>query len=119
MCTKKWWWSLFLWGINVTIQNAWLLFRTSHSRWSLHEFRWYVVRFLLKINGTARYNQDAAVPKRGISKELRLSEQQHLTDDDSLKKVHRWKVCNLKTQVICTTCEVHLHVKCFAANHTS
>ena len=34
----------------------------------------------------ARYNQDAAVPKRTIPKKLRLSEQQHLVDDDPLKK---------------------------------
>ena len=118
MCTKKWWWSVFM-GNKCHNTKCLAVVSSSHSRWSLHEFRWYVVRFLLKINGTARYNQDAAVPKRGISKELRLSEQQHLTDDDSLKKVHRCKVCNLKTQVICTTCEVHLQVKCFAANHTS
>ena len=119
MRTKKWWWPLFLWGIDVTTQNAWLLFRPSHPRWSLLEFRRYVVRCLLKTNSTARYNQVAAVPKRGIAKELRLSEQQHLVDNDPLKKASCCKVCNLKTQMICTTCKVHLHVKCFATYHTS
>ena len=72
--TKKWWWPLFSWGIDVTIQNAWLLFRASHPRWSLLEFRRYVVKCLLEINGRARYNQDAAIPKRDILKELILSE---------------------------------------------
>ena len=72
--TKKWWWHLFSWGIDVTIQNAWLLFRASHPRWSLLEFRRYVVKCLLEIYGRARYNQDAAIPKRDILKELRLSE---------------------------------------------
>ena len=33
--TKKWWWPLFSWRIDVTIQNGWLLFRSSHPRWSL------------------------------------------------------------------------------------
>ena len=89
--TKKWWWPLFSWGIDVTIQNAWLLFRASHPRWSLLEFRRYVVRCLLEINGRARYNQDVAIPKWDIPKELRLSEQRHLVDDDPCK------VCNLKT----------------------
>ncbi|KAI5692406.1 hypothetical protein M8J76_004694 [Diaphorina citri] len=27
--SKKWWWPLFLWGIDVSIQNAWLLHRKS------------------------------------------------------------------------------------------
>ena len=73
--TKKWQWPLFSWGIDVTIQNAWLLFRASHPRWSLLEFRRYIVRCLLEINGRARYNQDVAIPKKDIPKELRLSEQ--------------------------------------------
>ena len=84
--TKKWQWPLFSWGIDVTIQNAWLLFRASHPRWSLLEFRRYVVRCLLEINGRARYTQDVPIPKRGIPKELRLSEKQHLVYDDPLKK---------------------------------
>ena len=44
ICTKQWWWPLFSWAIDVTTQNAWLLFRASHPRWSLLEFRRYVVR---------------------------------------------------------------------------
>ena len=112
--TKKWWWPLFSWGMDVTIQNAWLLFRASHPRWSLLEFRWYIFRCLLEING-----QVVAIPKRDIPKELRLSEQQHLVDDDSLKKARHCKVCNLKTQVICTTFKVQLDVKCFSTYHTS
>ena len=57
------------------------MFHASHLRWSLLEFRRYVVRCLLEINGTARYNQDVAIPKRDIPKELRLSEQRDLVDD--------------------------------------
>ena len=117
--TKKWWCPLFLWGIDVTIQSAWLLFRASHPRRSLLEFRRYVVRCLLEINGSVRYNQGEAIPKRDIPKELRLSEQRHLVDDDPLRKAHHCKVCNLKTQVICTTCKVHLGVKSFSFYHTS
>ena len=83
------------------------------------EFRQYIARCLLEINGKVRYNQVVAIPKRDIPKELRLSEQQHLVDDDSLKKARHCKVCNLKTQVICTTCKVHLDVKCFSTYHTS
>ena len=119
MRTKKWWRPLFSWGIDVTIQNAWLLFRASHPSWSLLEFRRYVARCMHEINGTARYNRDAAIPKRGIPKELIMSDQQHLVDDDPLKKASCCKVCNIKTQAICTTCKVHLHVECFATYHTS
>ena len=72
--TKKWWWPLFSWRIDVTMQNVWLLLRASHPRWSLLEFRRYVFSCLLEINGRACYNQDVAIPKRDIPKEFRLSE---------------------------------------------
>ena len=85
MRTRKWCWSLFSWGIDVTMQNAWLLFSASHPSWSLLEFRRHVAWCLLEINGTVRNNQDATISKRSIPKELRLSEQQ-LVDDDPLKK---------------------------------
>ena len=64
--TKKWWCPLFSRGIDVTIQNAWLFFCASHPRWSLLEFRRYVVWCPLEINGRARYNQGAAIPERDI-----------------------------------------------------
>ena len=117
--TKKWWWPLFSWRTDVAIQNVWMLFRENHRRWSLLEFRRYTVRCLLEINGRARYNQDVAIPKRDISKELRLSDKRHLVDDDPSKKACGCKICNLKTQIICTTCKVHLHLKCFSTYHTS
>ena len=64
MRTKKWRWPLFSWGIDVKIQNVWLLFRASHPRWSLLELRRHVVRCLLEINGRAQYNQDVAWPTK-------------------------------------------------------
>ena len=115
--TKKWWWPQFSWGIDVTIQNAWLLFHASNPRWSLLEFRRYIIRCLLEIR--ACYNQDVAILKRDILKELKLSEQRHLLDEDSLKKARRFKVSYLKIQVICTTCKVNLHVKPFSTYHPS
>ena len=93
----------------------WLLFRASHSRWSLLEFRRYVVRCLLEINGRARYNQDVAIPKWDIPKELRLSEQRHLVDDDSLKKAQSVQPKNPSDLY---NLKVHLHVKCFSTYHT-
>ena len=51
----------------------------------------------VEINGRSRYNHEVSIPKKDIPKELRLSEQRHLVDDDPLKKVRRCKVCNLKT----------------------
>ena len=98
--TKKWWWSLFSWRIDVTIQNAWLLLCASHRRWSLLEFSCYVVRCLLEINGRARYNQDVAIPKKDIPKELRLSEQ-------SLQPKNPSDLHNLQSPF---TCEMFLNL---------
>ena len=68
--TKKWWWPLFSWGIDVTKQNAWLLFRASHPRWSLLEFRRYVVKCLLEINGTAALQPRRSYSKKGHSERV-------------------------------------------------
>ena len=118
--TSRWWcWHLFPLGIDPTMQNPWLLVRAGYPRWSLLEFRWYVLRCLLEINCTQCYYQEVAVPKRGIPKEVKLSKQQHLIDNDPLKKLRHYKACNLKLQMICTTCKFHLHVKCFSTYDTS
>ena len=103
MRTKILSWPLFSWAIDVTIQNAWLLFRASYPNRSLLEFRRHLARCLVKVNGTARYNQDTAIIKRSISKDLRLSEQRYLVDNDLWKNASRCKAGNTKTQVICTT----------------
>ena len=57
------------------VQNVWLLLRVSRPSWSLLEFRRYIIRCLLEIQRTARYNQNAAIPKRSILRDLRPSEQ--------------------------------------------
>ena len=69
----------------------------------------------VEINGRSRYNQEVSIPKRDIPKELRLSEQRHLVDDDPLKKaqsVQRKNPSDLHNM------KVHLHVKCFSTYHT-
>ena len=77
---------------------------TSSTTWKVSEYRDFsgpyfrVFGLNIEIYG--------GIPKRSISRKLRLSEQQRLFDDDPLKKVHCYKVCNLKTQVISTTFKV-------------
>ena len=68
ICTKQWWWPLFSWAIDVTIQNAWLLFRASHPRWSLLEFRRYVVRCRNK--GQSALQPGSIYSKKGHSERV-------------------------------------------------
>ena len=28
--TRKWWWPIFLWKANLTVQNVWLIYRLEH-----------------------------------------------------------------------------------------
>ena len=65
--TKKWWCPLFLWGIDVTIQSAWLLFRASHPRRSLLEFRGTLLEVRCQVSTRNKW-KCALQPGRSYSK---------------------------------------------------
>ena len=113
--SKKWWWPLFSWGIDVTIQNAWILFRLVNPTWSLVKFRRYIARALLETNGSP--SLVGRIQSRP-SECIRRSSRPHYAGDEPQKIARRCKLCGLKTIVVCTTCNVHLHVKCFLVYHT-
>ena len=113
--SKKWWWPLFSWGIDVTIQNAWIIFRQAKPGWSLVQFRRYIARALLEAYGKPPRSQNNV--QSNPTTQRRSSNQRHLLDDEPNKIPRRCKFCGLKTQIMCTTCNVHLHVKCNVAYH--
>ena len=52
--SRKWWWALFTWGLDVTVQNAWLIYKSINPDMKLVAFR-SVARELLLLNGSKPY----------------------------------------------------------------
>ena len=98
ICTKKWWWALYSWGIDFAIQNSWLLYRHTHPEWKLLDVRQYIERSFLEEYGSPSYqlNEDD-VPNRRETHELRLSKQPHFVDNHPNLVSRRCKECDNKT----------------------
>jgi len=56
--SKKWWWPIFSWLIDVTVQNAWILHRRENKSISLLQFRREIARtFLLQAPARGKYGR--------------------------------------------------------------
>ncbi|KAG5864505.1 hypothetical protein JTB14_030336 [Gonioctena quinquepunctata] len=64
---KKWWWPIFTWLLDISINNAWLLKRKSGSKISQLDFRRRIVQIILK-----RYGSDPQGPGRPRGSKLSL-----------------------------------------------
>ena len=96
--SKKWWWALFTWGLDVTVQNAWLIYKSINPNMKLVAFRRSVARELLLLNGSKPYGGQRVKNKlrnSSNSGELRFSQFPHLVSN--LEQAQRCRVCSSKT----------------------
>ena len=45
---EKWWWSIFTWGVDVSIENSWIQYGCFNKDISLLDFMRSVVKYYLK-----------------------------------------------------------------------
>ena len=116
--SKKWWWPLFTWGLNVTLQNCWLLYRRKTPIRFL-DFVRDVAQDLLYKNKSVMHYPRRYLQGRLATDGLRYDmTKPHLVDESEDKKRRRCKVCGIKINYVCTTCNVHLHpAGCFKKYH--
>ena len=96
--SKKWWWALFTWGLDVTVQNTWLIYKSTNPDMKLVAFRRSVARELLLLNGSKPYGGQRVKNKlrnSSNSGELRFSQLPHLVSN--LEQAQRCRVCYSKT----------------------
>jgi Transposase IS4 len=125
---KKWWWALFCFAIDVAVQNAWLLCRSSENAgqkpYTLVQFRREVaMTYILRY----RNRSSAGRPSRGlrsptsrrqkIQPEVRYDGLNHLIGRISGGQ-KRCAACGKKVQRKCIKCNTPLHVNCFERFHT-
>ena len=119
--SRKWWYTLFRWGLDAAICNAFVVFRRmpSTDRLDLLAFRRSVAMTWLRWYGVlprpGRVLAAKNVMKRS-SKDIRLDGMNHLIM--VVEKERRCAVCKVNVKRVCSKCDVHLHDKCFLSYHT-
>ena len=121
---KKWWWALFCFTIDVSMQNAWQLYRMSEAAqrqpMTLVQFRrnvamTYVMKYRNVTSG-GRPVRNPSVKCRKVSPEVRHDGLNHFNGriDGGQKRCAQ---CSMKVQKRCTKCGVALHDRCFELFH--
>ena len=123
---KKWWWALFCFLIDVSVQNAWQLYRLSeaaqHQKMTLLDFRRGIaLAYIMKyrnVNDIGRpVRKPTGVKCHKVPQEVRYDGQNHFIGriDGGQKRCAQ---CGMKVQKMCSKCGVALHERCFKLFHT-
>lgn len=113
---KKWWWCLFTWLIDVSIQNAWILHKKSGGNLSQLEFRRDIVKTYLI---TYRNLPKRPGPSAKIPDAARYDGRDHLIIPvaNGMRRRCAADNCTSKGRTQCLKCNVGLCVVCFASYH--
>jgi len=138
MRPRKWWWGVFLWGLNSMIVNAYICYRELAALPMSHkEFRLAIIRWLLTAtpeNAPSPESKRAApspVASKDVFNRARQNRKtgQHLCVEDPRynKETNNRRECIWckyleknpvsKTRMICEACSVPLCLDCFRAFH--
>lgn len=115
---KKWWWALFTWMLDASVQNAWSLARKRNSKLTQLRFRRNLVNAYLTAHKTPRQSPGR---KRHVSENERLDRIDHFPRKTVNNKQRRCAGSNCKSTVRteCAKCNVGLCIDCFIAYHTT
>lgn len=116
--SKKWYWSIFTWILDVAINNAWLLYRKNYPKTSNLEFRRELVQVYFSRYGVA--------PK--TPGPVRTSISRQVVSDIRYDGMHHYVIsCNRRRcagtncksfgRTMCSKCDVGLCVPCFSKYH--
>lgn len=113
MRQKKWWWPIFLYFIDVTVVNAWILWKkkTNDKTVKLLSFRRAIALTLLKKYGTPSQQGKRSAP---VMQDVRYDGLNHF-----LRKcqTRRCGNCTGKAAFFCIKCDVGLHPRCHEDYH--
>jgi hypothetical protein len=119
MRSKKWWWPFFAFYLDASMQNAWLLYRKTEgcARLPLDQlgFRRSVVQVLLMRHKQERQIgrpiQGRARPiERRVPDEIRRDGINHHLRSGTTQR--RCAQCKKKTKMLCSKCDVPVHLVC-------
>ena len=116
---KKWWWSLFINVINVSVVAAWRIHCASTANSLTHlAFRRQIVLSLVKGSSPER-PQTGGGHSVDLPRDVRFDGASH---DRQVCSQGRCKVCHKNTRYKCVKCNIRLHSDkgkmCFSSYHT-
>lgn len=124
--SKKWWWPLFSWLIDVSIQNAWVLYKKSGKSVTQLQFRREIVNTYLSKYGTA--SKGAGRPSSSltssqgnrVSDAIRYDRIDHLLVyiPDQKRRRCAMELCNTSARTMCRKCNIGLCLTCNLGFHT-
>ena len=122
--SKKWWWPLMLYCLDVTVQQAWHLYRVLPESLVFpkdllcvrREIAKVWLMKLQKLTTTKRGGKYPAIDKR-VSPKIRFDRQDHWIEP--IEKQARCASCGIKTRQRCIKCGVDLHDRCFIVFYVS
>lgn len=122
---KKWYWQLLAFPLNVSVNNAWLLYRMTtfgkekpldHLAFTREITLSYLKKYSCRVNpGRPLHNKVGAVDKR-VTADVRFDNIGHMID--SSEKQTRCGHCKKNTTKKCVKCGIAMHSKCFILFHT-
>jgi hypothetical protein len=116
---KKWWWCIYTWLIDVTVQNAWILYKTSHKKDKMSQLelrRIIVTNYLLKYQDLPKTKGRPTV----VNSDKRYDGTQHYVVNvpDGKRRRCSYENCNGKGRTMCNKCDKGLCISCFVPFHT-
>lgn len=124
--SKKWWWTLFTWLIDVSIHNAWFLWKKSGKTVTQLQFRREIVNTYLTKYGTppkgAGRPSSSLTSSQGhrISDDIRYDRTDHLLVyiPDQKRRRCAMELCNTSARTMCQKCNIGLCLTCNVRFHT-
>lgn len=121
--SKKWWWAIFSWTLDVSVQNAWHLYNMSHTeKITQLEFKRSIATYYLRrygispIQGGRPSYRQQATP--GFE-ELRYDQIGHFVVVNEGRKRRRCvgAYCTSIMSTSCRKCDVGICASCFETYH--
>lgn len=123
--SKKWYWPLLTWMLDVAMQNSWILYNKSGKpKMSQLQFRREIANVLLckaqvPRKGAGRQSASKFSTDSRISDSIRFDRMDHFIQHTEEKRKKRCAGSNCKSTVrtMCSKCKVGLCIDCFILFH--
>lgn len=122
---KKWWWPLFTWMLDISVQNAWQLARKQNPQLVQLQYRRDLANAYLSAHSqppkTAGRKRKIDVLNESSSDSPRFDNIGHFVRNTINKKQRRCRGngCKSKVRTECLKCDVGLCIPCFQSYHVA
>lgn len=114
---KKWWWSLFSWLVDVSIQNAWILAKKRGSGQDHLDFRQNVaMSYLSRFQTVPKKSGMKRISSRPGFNDARFDRIDHFPIASNRRRCNG-DGCSSTIRMSCSKCDVGLCLQCFKSYH--